>query len=130
VSEEDLELVRQTFDAMHRGEHQEAVRGFHADAVWQNTATFPGPRCCLGPQAIVDFSTSMFEDFDGTQEIERLVADQNAVLIGVHSVGRTTSGVPVDFRWAAVVQLRDGQISRVDIHGDWSNALKAVGLEE
>ena len=51
------------------------------------------------------------------------------VLISVHSVGRTTSGIPVDFRWAAVARLREGKISRVDVHGDWSKALKAVGLE-
>jgi hypothetical protein len=28
----------------------------------------------------------------------------------------------------AAVQRRDGKISRVDVHGDWSRTLKAVGL--
>jgi ketosteroid isomerase-like protein len=88
VSADDVELVRRTFDAMHRGEHQEAVRGSHADAVWQNTAEFPGPHYCLGPQAIMDFWTTVVEDFDGTQEVERLAEGDNAVVIGVYSVGR------------------------------------------
>jgi len=130
VSQEGAELVRRAFTDMYGGEYQEAARAFHDDAVWHNTAEFPGPHCCQGPQAIIDFWTTMMEDFEGTQEVERLAQGGNAVVIGVHSVGRTTSGIPVDFRWAALVQLRKGKISRVDIHGDWSKALKAVGLEE
>jgi ketosteroid isomerase-like protein len=78
----------------------------------------------------MEFSTTMFEDFDGTQEVERLVEGEKKVVIGVHSVGRTTTGIPVDFRWAAVVQRRDGKIGRVDVHGDWSKALAPAGLSE
>jgi ketosteroid isomerase-like protein len=128
VSEESSELVRRTFDGLLHGERQEAARGFHADAIWQNTAEFPGPLRCVGPQAITDFWTTLVEDFDGTQEIERLVEVENTVVIGVHGVGRAmASGMPVDVRWAAIFQVRDGSISRVDVHGDWSKALAAAG---
>jgi ketosteroid isomerase-like protein len=130
VSEESSELVRRTFDGLLHGEHHEAARGFHADAIWQNTAGFPGlpgPLRCVGPQAITDFWTTLMEDFDGTQEVERLVEVENTVVIGVHGAGRAmASGMPLDVRWAAIFQVRDGRISRVDVHGDWSKALAAA----
>jgi ketosteroid isomerase-like protein len=129
VAQENVELVCSTFDAIHHGEHQEAARAFYADAVWQNTAEFPGPLRCVGPQAIMDFWATVTEDFDGTQEVEQLAGRENTVVIGVHVVGRAmASGIPVDMRWAAVVQVRDGRISRVEVHGDWSKALAAAGL--
>jgi ketosteroid isomerase-like protein len=82
----------------------------------------------------MDFWTTMMEDFDtdsGKQEVERLIPGESTVVIGVHSVGRAMrSGIPVDVRWAAVVQLRDGLISRVDVHGNWEKALAAAGLSE
>jgi ketosteroid isomerase-like protein len=132
MSQENLELVRRTFDALVRHAYPEAARGFREDAVWQNTATFPGPRRCVGRDAIVDFWATMIEDFeDGGGELERVVERDDTVAIGVHSIGRgRTSDVPIDVRWAAVFEVHDGEIARVEVHGDWSKALKAVGLEE
>jgi ketosteroid isomerase-like protein len=73
----------------------------------------------------------MREEFEATQEVERLAQRGNTVVIGVRSVGQARrSRVPGDVRWAAAVEVRDGKISRVDVHGEWSKALKAVGLEE
>ena len=71
------------------------------------------------------------EDFEGTQEVERLVQGGNTVVIGMHSVGRARrSRIPADVRWAALAEVRDGRISRVDVYGERSKALKAVGLKE
>jgi hypothetical protein len=117
---------------MFRRDYAEAVRGFHADALWSNTAEFPGPRCCLGPQAIMDFWTTLMEDVDiDQQEVERAITNESAVVVGVHSVGRAVrSGIAADVRWAAAFQLRDGLISRVDVYGNWQKALAATGLSE
>ena len=135
MSQESSELVRRTFEALLDGAFQEAAHGFHADAVWHNTGEFPGPLRCDGLPAIVDFWTSYAELFDdqrtGKQEVEQVIAEQKSVVVAVHAVGRwPRSGIPIDVRWAAAVQLRDDKISRVDVHGDFSKALKAVGLEE
>jgi ketosteroid isomerase-like protein len=134
MSQEKVELVRRTFDAVVRGDYQGAARGLHADAVWHNTAEFPGPRTCVGPQAIVEFWESLmepFEETDRTMDVERVVVGEDSVVLGVHSVGRgKTSGVPLDVHWGAAFWLRDGKISRVDVHGDWAKALKAVRREE
>jgi ketosteroid isomerase-like protein len=136
VSRQNVELVRRTFDVLFHSELQDAARAFHADAVWHNTAEFPGPLRCDGLPAVLDFWASYAELFEppaesGKQEVERIVGGEEVVVVGVHAVGRwPKSGIPVDAKWAAAVQVRDDKISRVDVHGDFSKALKAVGLEE
>ena len=134
MSQENVEVVRSTFDAMTRRDYAGAARGFHADAVWKNTAEFPGPKTCVGPRTIVDFWTTLMEPFEGSADgptVERVVEGEESVVLGVHSVGRgKASGLPIDVWWGAAFHMRDGKISRVDVHGDWAKALKAVGLSE
>jgi len=131
MSQENVEIVRRAFDAVRHGDHLGATRGFHADAVWHNTADFPGESTCVGPQAIIDFCRSMEEPFEGAIDIERIIEGDDSVVLGFHSTGRgKASGVPLDFYWAAAFRVHNGKISRVDVHGDWLKALNAVGLAE
>jgi len=134
MSQENVELVCSTFDALTRHAYSDAARGFHHDAVWHNTEEFPGPKSCVGARAIVDFWAALREGFNSnsaSSEIERVVDDGDVVVAGLHSVGRGTgSGVPIDIRWAAVFRLDDGRISQVDVHGNWPKALRAAGLAE
>jgi len=133
VSQANVDAVRRTFDAMLHDDYEAAQRGFHADAVWHNTGDFPGHLRCVGRKAIVEFWINLTEQFDesGGHEIEQATANDRAVVVAVHSVGRgLASGAPIDIRWAAAVQVVGGLISRVDVYGDWERALKAAGLEE
>ena len=131
MSQENAEIVRSTFDAMLRGDDEDATRGFHDDAVWQNTSVFPDPSICVGPQAILNFWATLTETFQDSQtDVEQVVEGGDAVVLSLHSVGRgNASRVPVDLRWAPAFRVNDGKISRVDVHGDWAKALEAVGLE-
>jgi hypothetical protein len=117
---------------VHR-DYAEAVRGFRADAVWNNTAEFPGPQRCVGLDAIIDFCTTLLETWEqgvGSQDVVQAIEGGDTVVLGLRSVGRGAgSGVPLDVRWALVVRLRDGLIGRVDVHGNWEKALAASGLE-
>jgi ketosteroid isomerase-like protein len=134
MSQENVDLVRRAFNAVVRGDYRGADREFHADAVWQNTTAFPGPRTCVGPRAIVDFWLTLSESFQdglGTTNVERVVEGEDSVVLGVHSSTRgIASGVPIEVDWCAAVRVRDGRVSRVDVHGDWEKALEAVGLGE
>jgi ketosteroid isomerase-like protein len=130
MSQKNVELVRRAFDAVRRGDHQAATRGFHPDAVWHNTGEFPGQSTCVGPHAIIDFWETLFESFEESGlDIERVVEGENSVVLGVHSTAQgRASAVPVDLHWAMAFHVRGGKISRVDVHGDWAKALEAVGL--
>jgi ketosteroid isomerase-like protein len=131
MSQENVEIVRSTFDAMLRGDDEDATRGFQEDAVWHNTSVFPNPSVCVGPQAILSFWAMLMETFQESQtDVEQVVEGGDAVVLSLHSVGRgNASGVPVDVRWGAAFRVIDGKISHVDVHGDWAKALEAVGLE-
>jgi ketosteroid isomerase-like protein len=134
MSQENVEIVRRAFEAVRRGDYEGATRGFHGDVVWHNTAEFPGQRVCVGPEAIIDFWKTLMESFEerrSMMDIERIVEGEDSVVLGMHSVGRgKASGVPLDFHWSAAFRVRDGKISRVDVHGDWLKALTAAGLAE
>jgi len=67
----------------------------------------------------------------GRSFVKMLRLDEHkTVVLAVHSAGRWPQcGIPFDVEWAAAVRPRDGKISRVDVHGDFSKALKVVGLE-
>ena len=131
---ENLNMVCRSFDGFRRGDYRGAVREFHADAVWHNTAEFPGQRICAGPEAIIDFWETLMESFEESgsrMDVERVVEGEDTVVLGVHSVGEgKASGVPLDLHWGAAFRVRDGKISRVDVHGDWAKALAAVRLAE
>src|SRR6266513_4409928 len=120
MSEENVEIVRRAFDAVGRSDYEKALRGFHADAVWHNTAEFPGQRSCVGPEAIIDFWETLLESFEESgsrMDVERVVEGEDTVVLGVHSVGEgKASGVPLDLHWGAAFRVRDGKISRVDAH--------------
>jgi len=132
MSQANVEIVRSTFDAMLRGDDEDAARGFQEDAVWRNTSVFPDPSVGVGPQAILNFWATLTEIFDESQtDVEQVVEGGDAVVLSLHSVGLgTASGVPVDLRWAAAFRVIGGRITRVDVHGDLAKALEAVGLAE
>jgi ketosteroid isomerase-like protein len=133
VSQQNVEIAKRVIDAFNRRDYEKALHGFHADAVWHNTAEFPGQRICVGPEAIIDFWETLMQSFEesGSMDVERAVAGEDTVVLDVHSVGEgKASGVPLDFHWGAAFRMRDGKISRVDVHGDWAKALEAVGLAE
>jgi uncharacterized protein len=130
MSQEIVEVVRTTSDAICRRDYQGVRNGFHDDAVWHNTAEFPGPSICVGPQAIADFWESLVESFVGDTNVERVIEGEDAVLVAAHTVSRgRSSGLPLDVRWNLAFRVRGGKVSRVDVYGDRAKALKALGLE-
>ena len=64
MSEANVEIAKGVIDAFNRRDYEKALHGFHADAVWHNTAEFPGQRICVGPEAIIDFWETLMESFE------------------------------------------------------------------
>jgi ketosteroid isomerase-like protein len=129
MSQEDVEVVRRTFDAIFSRDYRRAARGFHRDAVWHNTREFPGPSICVGSRAIAEFWETLMESFDGETTVEQIIEGDDGIAFGAHTVGRgTASGVPLDVRWGIAARVASGKISRVDVYGEWAKALKAVRL--
>jgi ketosteroid isomerase-like protein len=132
MPQENVELARRALDAVRASDREAARQYFEADVVWQNTGEFPGQRTCVGPEAIIDFWEALTESFEESSvEIERAVEGAGTVVLGMRSVGRgKASGVPIDVHWGIALHIGAGRVTRVFVHGDWNNALRAGGLEQ
>src|SRR5947208_6917631 len=98
MSQQNVEVAKRVIHAFNRRDYEKALHGFHADAVWHNTAEFPGQRICVGPEAIIDFWETLMESFEesGRMDVERAVEGEDTVVLWVHSVGEgKASGVPL-----------------------------------
>jgi ketosteroid isomerase-like protein len=86
-----------------------------------------------GVQGFVDAIAEMSAAWDPWhQDVERMVdagGDRVVALMRLTARGRE-SGVPVDFRWAMVIEVHGGRISTARVFIDHAEALNAVGLEE
>jgi ketosteroid isomerase-like protein len=146
VSRQNESLVRRGLDAIIRGDYRAVSECFRDDALWHNTHGFPGPLTYVGPREIIDFWTTLVEQFSvrdpaldpvrddagrGGTNIEHIASNDERVVVGLHSVawGRG-SGAPLDLYWGAVFTIDAQKISRVDVHGNWKKALRGAGLAE
>ena len=130
MSRRHFAVVAEALEAIKTEDLDAAEKLFYPDAEWHNTAAFPGDRVWKGPQAIITFWQTLTEDFDaGGQEIEQYAEGENWSLVGLRSWGSgKASGAPVDVRWAAVFELSDQRVVRVDVYGRYASALRAVEL--
>jgi ketosteroid isomerase-like protein len=132
MSQQDMEVVRAAVIAIGDGDHRSAATLFSAGAEWHNTSVFPGPAACLGLDAIVDFWETVREDFEiAGMEIEQISDVDGRVVAGFHQWGTgRLSGAPFDERFAAIFEVVDQRIARVDIHGSYAKAVEAAGPRE
>jgi ketosteroid isomerase-like protein len=132
MSKENSRSCVQRLPAIRERDRGAAAAFFTADAEWHNTSAFPGPRVCVGPDAIIDFWMTFVEDFEfGGDEIEQVLDIGCRVVVGFHQWGSgRRSGVPFDLRYAAIFELGEERIVRVNIYGEYVKALSAVGLRE
>ncbi len=132
MSQENVEIVRAALTAVRDRDRRTAAAVFAPDAEWHNTTAFPGPRVCVGPDAIIDFWVTLVEDVAAEgNEIEQVREFDGRVVVGFHQWGSgRRSGAPFDVRYAAIFEFVDQRIVRVFVHGHYAKALEAAGLAE
>jgi ketosteroid isomerase-like protein len=128
MSRKHFAVVSEALKAIATADQGAAEKLFDPDAEWHNTSTFPGERVRQGPQAIVAFWRTLTEGFDvGGQEIEECAESDDRAVVGFHSWGSgKASGTPVDVRWAAIFELRDQRVARVDVYGTYRSAIQVI----
>src|SRR6476620_8431721 len=139
MSQENVEIVRQVLDAFQKGlERGDPGAAFDsamiaADAEWIPGRGFPGARSYRGREGFIEFMRTWTEDFEGwSNQIERLIDAGNDRVVGVFRQSGTgkESGVTVEVRLATIYELEGGQIVRMRIYLDPTEALVAAGLRE
>ena len=131
MSQENVEIVRRTWDAFLTADFQTALSFYAPDVEWDGT-NLPDGEIGRGHEAILDHVTRWAEVWDDwTVEVERVVeAGSDQVIVFTRERGRSESGLTMDERHAELYTLRDGKIVRRQGFSDPNQALEAAGLSE
>jgi ketosteroid isomerase-like protein len=135
MSEENVGLLRQTVDAINRGDIdgalEKATDDFEVD--WSN-AIGPGRKGVYnGKDQAREFWTSFIEAFDELRwDFEEIIeADESRVVAVNHVRGRGRgSGAPVDAVNALLWTISNGRARSVKLFQSKADALEAAGLSE
>jgi ketosteroid isomerase-like protein len=129
VSEEHVELVRRLADAVNSGDLPREL--LTDDFELTNATTAVTDATYHGHEGALQWRADFFDVVeDAHYEVDEVLAAQDDyVVIANHLTGRgSSSGAPVDLRWASVFWFRDDQIARIAGFNSRRAALEAVGL--
>ena len=133
MSEENVEIVRKSIDAVNRGDTDAWLGFLSPEVVWESLP-LPGFRDVYrGRVEAREWRELLLEVFvEAHLEIEEITAlSDDRVLIGHTQIGRGRgSGLPVEQPSWAVFWLADGLITRRQVFWTRDEALEAAGLRE
>jgi uncharacterized protein len=129
VSQENVEIIRQAFEAYGRGDVATMLKAAHPEQVTYRAdpdgATYRGREGFI--QAIAEWVED-FDEFTATAE-EFIDANDRQVVVRVHqkAVG-AQSGAPIEADFWFVHTLDDAKITRLDMFASKAQAFEAAGL--
>ena len=132
--EQNVDLVREAWDAWLRGDVNDLFAFWDPEIVWDMThfrdwpdATYRGDE---GVRRFLDDWLEVWDDYDvGLDEILAAPDGRIVTLAWQRGKGRH-SGLPMEMEWAQITTLRDGKVIRIDNYDERSKALEAAGLAE
>jgi ketosteroid isomerase-like protein len=133
MSQENVEVVQELFDAVGRGDLEAALRLVRTDGEWVNPdyAMEPGTR--RGLSGVRTALTALRDSFaDLHFDISEMIELENRVLvIGTFSgVGRTSEAAFGPQTFGSVVTLAQGRVRRYEWYLSLDEAREAAGLTE
>jgi ketosteroid isomerase-like protein len=135
MSEENVEVVRQMFEAFNSEDIDHIVSFAHPEVVVEIPgAVSAEPDTYRGPDGIRRYFSSFQDAMDEIRfEPERLwdVRDSDSVVVALRltAKGRQTE-IAVEQRTGAVWTVRDGKVVGVRTYASLSEALEAAGVRE
>jgi ketosteroid isomerase-like protein len=132
MSQENVEIVRQAFEAWNAGDMEGVGNAYGPDAVVRYPPDVPEPGPFVGREAIVQQFSRLREAFDDRDSLVILGDVLHARdLVGVRFAWRGVGhGPAIDFEMTVVYTLSGGRISRAEFFRDHNEALVATGLRE
>jgi ketosteroid isomerase-like protein len=134
MSQENLEILRQGWDAWLRGDLPGLFRTFDPDIVWDTSHFRDWPESAYhGHEGVERFLNEWLDVWDDYRlDLEDVIEVQDGRVLSLfhhHGKGRD-SGVPMHLQMAQIATLRDGKVTRLDNYDTPAEALEAVGLSE
>jgi ketosteroid isomerase-like protein len=132
VSEENVELVRRTFDAFEVGGFEAMMPLFSDEVVWYAAPGWLEDLEYRGHDGTRKLTSFWAENINDFSLVARDIRDlQDRVLVLVELTGRTKEGDIPLHQLSAMVYSRfhGGTIGEVRFYITWQDALAAVGLD-
>ena len=134
MSQENVEIVKGSWEAWFRGDIDGVVASYAPDAIWDMTPFREWPDTLYtGPAGMRRFLTEWLDVWDAFEVgvDEYLTAPDGRIVCLAWQRGKgRQSGLAMDMQWAMIVTVRDGQITRLENYDDRAKALEAAGLSE
>jgi ketosteroid isomerase-like protein len=130
MSQENVEIVRRSYEAFMRGEG--TLSAYSPDAEWDDTRFRPEGKVHRGRDEIAELVRTWVGTWtDYSIELERVVdaGDRVVVIYEERGTGKG-SGLEVTTEVGVVVTVDEGQITRTVVYSDPEEALEAAGLSE
>lgn len=131
MSRENVETVRQGYEAFNRGDLDWMVAHLDPEIVWEDAAEVPGSRTYRGIREVRGYLESFAQQWEEIRfEPDEIldVGEQVVVLVRMVARGRA-SGAQVDARLAHLWELREGRGVSMCTFFDRESALTAAGLQ-
>ena len=128
MSQENVEIVREVWDAYSRGDY-DRVGGFHDPHI---VVISLEDGALYGNDAVLANYERWDEAWEGAEStLEEVIGHGDRVFLTArfHARGRA-SGVEIDTRIYEVYTLRDGKVLRIDEYEHRAEALETAGLQE
>ena len=130
MSQENVELVREGFDAFQEG-NLSGLLDLMADDLVTYRAD-PDDATYHGKEGFLDATTDWTEDFSEWSVLpEEFIDAGDRVLVRVRQMARgEASGIPVEGQFWFVFEVRAGRVAKVSFYIRRDSALEAAGLRE
>ena len=116
MSEENLEIVRRSYEAFNRRDFDALLEAWDPEIEWHQFTPFPDRAVYRGREEVRDrfLKQQLVEQFgDFSIDIEELVdAGDHVVMIGHIVAHGSTSGVPIRLRVVNILEFRGGKLVR------------------
>jgi ketosteroid isomerase-like protein len=132
MSEENVELVRRTYEATNHGDYDAIGSYIHPEIEFHTYARSPEAGVYYGKQAVREYNENLWEQFESVRfEVEELLdaGHQVVVLTTQHAVPKGGQQ-EMKVRVAEVWTVRDGLLAERHSYSTRNEALEAAGLSE
>ena len=132
MSQENIELMRQGYEAMLRRDIEALLELLDPDVEMHDRPEAPDARSYRGHEGVLtalQVSLDAFDDFRLEPEAYYEADDKVVVLLRMVGTGNV-SGVPVEEHIAHLWTIRDGRAVVLQVYSDPGDALAAAGISE
>jgi ketosteroid isomerase-like protein len=131
MSQENVEIVRATYDAYNRGDLDAALKDAAPEFELDWTRAVGPQRGVYRLDQIRAFLVDFLEAFESTRvEPDEFIEAGDQVVVPQTGYIRGRDGIEVTARVALVWTIRDGAIVRICLYQKKRDALEAAGLSE